>query len=454
MFKNARSQRQTRTPRPKAAARRGMTVLVAPSGFKESLSAEEAAEHIAEGVLRVMPQARVIKAPMADGGEGFTTALANATGGSTHPVDVTGPVGQRVQAFYGLLGGRGRKTAVIEMAAAAGLRLVPRDQRNPMLTTSRGVGELIRAALDAGAERVLLGCGDSGINDGGAGMVQALGGRLLDERGRELGAGGAELLRLHRIDLGGLDPRLARVELDAAVNWHNVLLGERGVARVFGPQKGATPEQVEVLAAALENYARCIGEVTGAGIGRRPGSGASGGLGAGFAGLLGGTLHPRFEIVMQYLELDSLIEQADLVITAEGSLDEQTPFGKVPAEVAQRAKKRGLPVIALAGTIGKGCDINLQHGIDAYASILRRPCTLDEAISQAGKLLRRSAEDALRMITVGMSLGPDPARSPVHRSSCAGRSGAAARRCDAVRPGRGPESRAGARHFARAARLP
>lgn len=404
--------------RPRILRRRParFTVLIAPSGFKESLSAEEAAERIAEGVAHVMPGARVIQAPMADGGEGFTAALVNATGGSLHPVCVTGPVGEPVEAFFGFLGGRDRPTAVIEMAAAAGLRLVPRDRRNPMLTTSHGVGELIRAALDAGAQRVLLGCGDSGINDGGAGMVQALGARLLDAEGRELGPGGAELLRLHHVDLSGLDPRLAHVQLDAAVNWHNVLLGDRGVARVFGPQKGATPEQVPVLEAALQNWADVLRRCTGHDIGHAPGSGASGGLGAGFAAVLGGQLHPRYDIVMQYLELDSLIEEADLVITAEGSLDDQTPFGKVPAEVAMRAKKRGLPVIALAGTIGRGVEVNLQHGIDAFASILSRPCTLDEAIAQAGKLLRHAAEDALRMVSVGLTLGRSAAHASARRA--------------------------------------
>ncbi len=382
-----------------------LTVLIAPSGFKESLSAEDAADRIAEGVAEVMPGARVIKVPMADGGEGFTQALINATGGSLHPVRVTGPVGQPVDSFFGILGGRAVRTAVIEMAAAAGLRLVPRDQRNPMLTTSYGVGELIRAALDAGAQRILLGCGDSGINDGGAGMVQALGARLLDARGCELAAGGGELVSLHRIDLSRLDPRLQHVQLDAAVNWHNVLLGERGVARVFGPQKGATPEQVVLLEQGLENWAARIAETTGVSWGMQPGTGASGGLGTGFAALLGGKLHPRFDIVMQYLELDRLIDMADLVITAEGSLDYQTPFGKVPAEVASRAKKRGLPVIALAGTIGRGVEVNLKHGIDAFASMLRRPCTLDQAIADAGKLLRNSAADMLRMVSVGMGLG-------------------------------------------------
>jgi glycerate kinase len=380
------------------------TVLIAPSGFKESLGAREVADHIATGVLRAMPRARILKAPMVDGGEGFTEALVDATGGTMHHLRVTGPVGEPVDAFFGLLGGRGPRTAVIEMAAAAGLRLVPRDRRNPLLTTSHGVGELIRAALDAGARRILLGCGDSGINDGGAGMVQALGGLLLDEDGQPLERGGDALRRLAHIDLRLLDPRLREVQLDAAVNWHNVLLGERGVARVFGPQKGATPEQVQRLEQGLEVYARQVRRATGRDVGHTPGSGASGGLGAGFAGLLGGTLHPRYTIVMRYLELDSLIARADLVITAEGSLDGQTPYGKIPAEVAQRAKLRGLPVVALAGTIGKGVDVNFSHGIDAFASILKRPCTLEEAIGDAAKLLVRAAEDALRMIGVGLTL--------------------------------------------------
>jgi glycerate 2-kinase len=382
-----------------------LNILIAPSGFKESLSATEVADHIAQGVLRAMPNAKVTRAPMVDGGEGFTEALVDATGGTLHRIEVTGPVGQRVPSFFGFLGGRSQRTAVIEMAAAAGLRLVPRDQRNPMLTTSYGVGELIAAALEAGAERILLGCGDSGINDGGAGMVQALGARLLDAQGQEIGRGGAELARLASIDLFPLNPKLRKVQLDAAVNWHNVLLGERGVARVFGPQKGATPEQVELLDAALTRYADCIFTATAVQIGHAPGSGASGGLGAGFAALLGGQLHPRYDIVMQYLELDRLMDEVDLVITAEGSLDGQTPFGKIPAEVARLAKLRGLPVVALAGTIGKGATSNFAHGIDAFASIMKRPCTLQEAIDKAGSLLTRAADDALRMMMVGMRLG-------------------------------------------------
>ena len=406
-----------------------LNILIAPSGFKESLSVLEVTEAIAEGVRAVLPDARILKAPLVDGGEGFTEALVQATGGSLHPVTATGPVGQPVEAQIGFLGGAPVRTAVLEMAVAAGLRLVPRDQRNPCLTTSRGVGELILAALEGGAERILLGCGDSGINDGGAGMAQALGVRLLDTDDREIGAGGAELARLRRIDLSGIDPRLAQAPIDAAVNWHNALLGPRGVARVFAPQKGATPEQVILLEAALENYAAVIQRDLAIAVAAQAGSGASGGLGAGLHALLGARLHPRYDIVMRYLNLDKLMAQADLVLTAEGSLDEQTPYGKIPAEVARRAKQHRLPVIALAGTLGKGAALNLQHGIDAYASIMQRPCSLEEAIAKADRLLVKATEEMIRMVQVGYLLAPQqnrrcvkpghrakPTRFPIHSS--------------------------------------
>lgn len=388
------------------ATQERLAVLIAPSGFKESLGAGEVAQCIADGVLAAAPRAKVMQAPMVDGGEGFTDALVQATGGQRHEVTVTGPVGEPVASFFGFLGddGGGERTAVIEMAAAAGLRLVPRERRDPMTTTSRGVGELIAAALDAGATRILLGCGDSGVNDGGAGMAQALGVRLLDAAGQPLGPGGGELRRLHRIDLSGRDARLARVPIDAAVNWHNALLGERGVARVFGPQKGASPEQVQWLEQGLTRYAACVREATWLDVAALAGAGASGGLGAGVAGLLGGRLHPRFDIVMRYLDIERLLARADIVITAEGSLDGQTPHGKVPAEVARRAKLHGLPVIALAGTLGPGVSDNFAIGIDAFASILKRPCSLDEAMADTGKLLARAAEDALRMMLIGQRL--------------------------------------------------
>lgn len=381
-----------------------MTILVAPSGFKESLSVTDVTAAISKGILRAMPDARILQAPMVDGGEGTTDALVRATGGIIVPVRVTGPVGDPVDSFFGLLGGPGPRTAVIEMAAAAGLSLVPRNRRNPMLTTSYGVGELILHALDAGAEKILVGCGDSGINDGGAGLAQALGARLLDEDGAEIGRGGAELMWLHRIDMSGLDQRLKTVRIDAAVNWHNMLLGPKGVARVFGPQKGATPSQVDYLDMALQRWATAIRAETGLDVGQAQGAGASGGLGAGLIAFAGATLHPRFDIVMKYLDFDRLLGEADLVVTAEGSLDGQSPFGKVPCEVARRAAEQGIQTVALAGTIGKGVDQTFAHGISAFASILKRPCTLEEAIRDGERLLRRAAEDAMRMLCVGLRM--------------------------------------------------
>lgn len=378
--------------------------MVAPSGFKESLEADEVARCIERGVLRALPEAQVVRLPLVDGGEGFTRALVEATGGSIHQVTVTGPTGHPVASHFGVLGDGGSRTAVIEMAAAAGLRLVPRNARDPLLTTTWGVGELLTAALDTGAERILVGCGDSGTSDGGAGMAQALGVRLLDHTGAELSPGGLELSRLDRIDLTGRDPRLGDVSIDVACNWHNLLCGPHGVARVFGPQKGASPHAVERLAAALEHYADVIERDIGVDVRTTPGSGASGGLGAGLQALLGATLHPRFEIVMRYLNLDDQLRGADLAITAEGTLDHHSPKGKVPAEVARQAKAYGVPVIALAGTIGPAARINLDHGIAAYMSILCAPCTLDDAINQTAELLTDAAEQALRLIKVGQDI--------------------------------------------------
>lgn len=386
-----------------------LKVLVAPSGFKESLEAGEVADRIEAGVLRVAPDAQVLKAPMVDGGEGTTRALVEATGGELHEVTVVGPVGEPVRSHFGFLGGEGPKTAVLEMAAAAGLRLVPREVRDPSVTTTYGVGELIGAALDAGAERILVGCGDSGTSDGGAGMAQALGVRLLDGEGEEIGRGGGELARLARIDLSGRDPRLDGVRIDVACNWHNLLCGEKGVARVFGPQKGATPEQVEALDAALENYAAVVSRDLGMEVGEMPGGGASGGLGAGLAALLGATLHPRYEVISRYLEVDGLIEGTDLVFTAEGGIDFQTPRGKIPAEIARRARRHGVPVVAIVGTVGKGAQINHDIGIDAFLSILQEPCTLEEAIEKAPKLVEICAEDVTRLLLIGRGFAERPA---------------------------------------------
>ncbi|MEU3852342.1 glycerate kinase [Streptomyces sp. NPDC029554] len=377
-------------------------VVVAPSGFKESLSAEAAADAIAAGVRRVLPGAELDLVPLVDGGEGTALALAAATGGRIVTVPATGPVGETVAAHFALLGSG--DTAVVEMAAVAGLSLVPRDRRDPGATTTYGVGELLRAALDSGVRRILVGCGDSGTCDGGAGALQALGARLLDEQGRELPRGGRELTRLHRVDPTGLDPRLADVELLVACNPYNVLCGERGVARVFGPQKGATPAQVEELSAALENWAFVLtrdAAVPGTELRTGPGTGASGGLGAGLAAL-GARLLPRFDVLLDHLDLDARLARADLVVTAEGALDHQTPRGKVPAEVARRAKLYGRPVLALAGTLGEGA--HQVPGVDACHGILPAPMELAEALLRASELLTDATERALRMIVLGARL--------------------------------------------------
>ncbi|MGW0839251.1 glycerate kinase family protein [Streptomyces sp. NPDC002787] len=382
-------------------------VAVAPSGFKESLSAEAAAEAIAEGVRRVVPDAEVDLIPLVDGGEGTAAALAASTGGRLVSLLATGPIGEPVDTHFALLGSHDptmTQTAVVEMAAVAGLSLVPGALRDPGATTTYGVGELIRAALDTGVRRVLIGCGDSGTSDGGAGALQALGARLLDAKGAELPPGGRELIRLDRVDPSGLDPRLKDVELLVACNPFNVLCGERGVARVFGPQKGATPEQVEELSAGLENWAYVLTRdlrdfaPTTTDLHGGPGTGASGGLGAGLAAL-GARLLPRFEVLLSHLDLDARLARADLVITAEGALDHQTPRGKVPAEVARRAKLHGRPVLALAGTLGEGA--HEVPGVDAYTGILPAPMALAEAMVRASELLTDATERALRMIVLG-----------------------------------------------------
>lgn len=388
-------------------------VLIAPSGFKESLGADEVADCIASGVRRAVPDALIRKAPVPDGGEGFAQALVRTVGGTLQPVTVTGPVGEPVEAHFGLLaapetgtagGPAPGPTAVLEMASAAGLRHVPRDRRDPLTTTTRGVGELIAAALDAGASRVLVGCGDSGTNDGGAGMAQALGVRLLDADGEDLGSGGGELTRLAHVDVSGLDPRLADVPIDVACNWANVLTGPRGVARVFGPQKGADEATVARLEEALERYADVLEADLGVDVRTAPGSGASGGLGAGLCALLGARLQPRFDVVTRYLDFDELLDRTDLVITAEGAIDRQSARGKVPAEVARRAALRDIPVIALSGTVGEGVQAALDAGLDAYASILTRPCTLEHALQETSDFLVSSAEQTMRLLLVGRRL--------------------------------------------------
>lgn len=393
-------------------------ILIAPSGFKESLCAEQVASAIAAGVRRALPGVRVDTAPIADGGEGTARTLAAATRGTVYDATVTGPVGEPVDAHWARLGGSAREVAVVEMAAAAGLSRVPNHMRDPGATTTYGVGQLIAAALDSGVEQILVGCGDSGTCDGGAGALQALGARILDAEGNEIGFGGRELGRAETLDLSGLHPRLAEVEMVMACNPHNVLCGPAGVARVFGPQKGASPEQVEELAVALDNWAEIL-ERDGVGtedVRTGMGTGASGGLGAGLAAGAGAVLRSRFDALLDSglsgIDLDRRIRKADLVITAEGSIDFQTPKGKVPAEVARRCQRLGVPLIALAGSLGQGAPAVHDVGIAAIASIITVPMPLSEAVANGEGLLIDAAERTMRMILLG---GAVSARSGAKR---------------------------------------
>ena len=381
-----------------------MRIVIAPTGFKECLDADAVASAIRVGARRAVPDAVTDTVPLVDGGEGSARLLAESTGGTLVPAHVTGPVGDRVPSHFALLGGSSRGTAFVEMAAAAGLALVPSDQRDPGRTTSRGVGELIAAALDSGAERIVVGCGDSGICDGGAGALQALGTRVLDAAGTEIGPGGNEVARARTLDRRALHPRLAEVGVVVATNPANVLCGPHGVARVFGPQKGASNAGVEVLADAMRRWSALLHEHCGVDLGHQSGSGASGGLGAGLAGVLGARLASRFDVLLDTSDLDRRLADADLVITGEGAIDASTARGKIPAEVARRAKAYGKPVIAVAGTIGAGADSSYETGIDAFTGIVDGPVALADAIRGAPELIASATARTLRMLSVGRTL--------------------------------------------------
>ena len=366
-------------------------VVIAPDSFKESLSAMAVAEAIERGFRQIYPQVQYVKLPMADGGEGTVDSMEAATGGEIVRVEVTGPLGQPVSAFYGLLGEG--ETAVIEMAAASGLHLAPKGQRDPRITTSYGTGELILAALERGVKTIILGIGGSATNDGGAGMMQALGARLLDDQQQPLPPGGAALARLAQIDLSAVDPRLQQVSVTAACDVDNPLCGPHGASAVFGPQKGATPEMVTQLDAALSHFGSLLQQATGREVLNAPGAGAAGGMGAALLGMLNARLRPGIEIVIETLRLEEALRDADLVITGEGRLDSQSIHGKTPIGVARVAKRHGLPVIGIAGSLSKDYQVVHQHGIDAAFSVLDRVVTLEEALTDAADNLEVTARN-------------------------------------------------------------
>lgn len=379
-----------------------MKVIIAPDSFKESLSALAVANAIEEGFRQVFPNARFVKVPVADGGEGTVQALIDATGGTLRNLDVVGPAGSTVRAAYGLSAQTG--LAVIEMAAASGLELVPPAQRDPRSTTSYGTGQLIRDALNAGARRFVIGIGGSATNDGGAGMLQALGVRLLDATGVDIDRGGAALARLARIDVSRLDARIGACQIDVACDVTNPLVGPLGASAVFGPQKGATPEMVRQLDQCLQRLSEVLQRDLGEDVAGVPGAGAAGGLGAALLAVLGGRLRPGCEVVMDAINLEAVLDGADLVVTGEGRTDGQTVYGKAPIGVARVAARCGVPVIALSGCLTPDSAAVHEHGIAAVFSAVRRPCTVEEALRDAAVNVRSAAYNVASALSLGMRI--------------------------------------------------
>ncbi len=376
-----------------------MKIVIAPDSYKESLSALEVSTAIEQGFREIFPSAQYVKLPVADGGEGTVEAMVAATGGRIVHVPVTGPLGERVEGFYGLSGDE--QSAFIEMAAASGLELVAPSQRNPLKTTSWGTGELIRHALDVGVKHIIIGIGGSATNDGGAGMVQALGARLLDAEGDAIGPGGSELERLAKIDRSSLDRRLADCRIEVACDVTNPLTGEEGASAVFGPQKGATPEMIVMLDNALAHYAKVIARDLDIDVLHLAGGGAAGGMGAALYAFCGAHLRQGIEIVTDALHLDEQVADADLVITGEGRIDSQTIHGKVPVGVAKVAKRFNKPVIGIAGSLTADVGVVHDHGIDAVFSVIYTICSLEDALENAGENVRMAARNIAAVLKVG-----------------------------------------------------
>lgn len=378
-----------------------MKIVIASDSFKGSCSSIEAAQQIEEGFRRIFPDVEVVKIPIADGGEGTVEAMILGAGGNVHVRTVTGPMGQPVEAKFGILADG---TGVVELAAASGLPLVPQEQQNPALATTYGTGQLILEALKAGCKRILIALGGSATNDGGVGLAQALGVSFRDAQGRELEFGGAALARLHTIDMQGLSPLLSDAQLIIASDVDNPLCGPQGASYVFGPQKGATAEMVKQLDAALKHYADILKEQYHQDILHLPGAGAAGGTTASLVALLGAVVRPGIQVVLDAAHFDEHIKQADLVITGEGRMDEQSTHGKVPVGVAQRAQPFGVPVLAIVGGIGTGAQACYAYGIDAILSTVDQPMPLQEAMQDSSRLMVEAAERAARIIRIGMKM--------------------------------------------------
>jgi glycerate kinase len=357
-----------------------MKVVAAIDSYKGSVSSQEAGEAAKKGVLNVYKDAEVKVMTLADGGEGTVEALVDGMNGEYERAEVTGPLGERVESTYGMI--PQKSLAVIEMAAAAGLPLVPMEKRNPLLTTSYGVGQLIRHAMEKGCRKFIIGIGGSATNDGGVGMLQALGFSFKDKNGKEIGFGGEKLMDIEIIDPSGADPLLKECEFNIACDVNNPLCGDIGASAIYGPQKGATPEMIEFLDKALGKFAAATKKYMGNDFADYPGSGAAGGMGFGFLSYLNVSLRPGIEIVLDTLDMDSALEGADILITGEGRIDRQTAMGKAPAGAAARAKKYGLKVIGIAGCTTDDAYLCNDKGIDAIFDVTDRAMTIEEAMDK------------------------------------------------------------------------
>ncbi|WP_086983215.1 glycerate kinase family protein [Vibrio aphrogenes] len=380
-----------------------MKIIIAPDSFKESLTAKQVCQSIENGLKRVWQDAEYVHLPLADGGEGTVQSLVDATQGEIIQCQVTGPLGHPVEAFYGRLGGELHHTAVIEMAAASGLHHVPVNQRDPKLTTSYGTGELIAHALAQGAKKLIIGLGGSATNDGGMGMLEALGVQFLDKNSHEISGNGIGLTQIESIRTDKMNTDFSQCDILIACDVDNPLCGEHGATATFGKQKGADEEDTILLDNALSHYADVIAQQLNKQVKDIPGAGAAGGLGAAFLGFTSATLKPGIDIVLQTLSIEQHLHNADLVITGEGRIDWQSAHGKTPVGIAKAAKQFNLPVIALAGCVGDNYQAVYQHGIDAVFAAIPRPFTLETAFLEAEVNMTNLAENVARTMKLSMA---------------------------------------------------
>jgi glycerate kinase len=373
-----------------------MNILICPDKFKGCLDAHEVAIRIESGIKKVFPEASCQLFPMADGGEGTARVLTTATAGRIEKVTVHDPLMRKIESFIGISGDG--ETAFIEMAAASGLALLRQEERNPMIATSFGTGELIRFALDCGCKEIILGIGGSATVDGGMGMAQALGVSFTDDTGWETEPGAISMGRIFHISMKNRDRRLAECQVTAACDVTNPLTGPHGAAHIFGPQKGANPHMVIKLDAHLKHLAEVVKKQLHKEVEEIPGAGAAGGLGAGIMAFLDGTLVPGFELISTRVNLEEQIRWADLVITGEGRMDHQTGYGKTPSGVAGMARKNKKPVIAFAGAITGSLEEYVKTGFEAVIPVADKPMTLDQSMAEAGRLLEEAAERTFRIL--------------------------------------------------------